>query len=112
MKTLADNSFFLVFEEVIRRDNQNRASDCWSAAGVTWRHSKHSFESEKYGFAMDAYEAIRPGKTGWTLLVVKEHWWAGKHGDVLRSTQWAKPLAGNRRAIFDWFKLRQKEFGL
>lgn len=111
MKSLADNAFFLVFEEVIRRDNQNRANDCWSAAGVSWRHAKHSFENEKYGFAVETYEAARPGKNGWTLLVVKEHWWAGKHGDVLKSTQWAKPLAGERRAIFEWFKQRQKEFG-
>jgi hypothetical protein len=111
MKSFADRNFFLLFEEIVRRDHQSRACDTWSAAGVDWRHGRHSFESDRFGFANETYEATRAGKKGWVLLVVKEHWWAGKRGDPVKTVQWAKPLAGSRAAIFAWLKERQREFG-
>jgi hypothetical protein len=111
MKSFADTSFFLLFEEIIRRDNPKR-DDIWTAVGVTWRHGRHTFESEKYGFAIDAYEATRPGKNEWTLLITKEHWWAGKRGDVVKTTQWAKPIKGSRQAVLQWLRQRQNELGM
>ncbi|HTT84635.1 MAG TPA: hypothetical protein VMF67_14245 [Rhizomicrobium sp.] len=108
MKSFADNSFFLLFEEIVRRDKPNEATDRWVTAGVSWQHARHSYQSADYGFAIETYEASSSSK-GWTLIVVKEHWWAGRNGDIIRSAHWAKPLRGNRTSIITWLRSRQRE---
>lgn len=109
MKSFADTAFFLLFEEILRRDRPKDGPDIWSANGVGWRHTRHSFEGHSYGFTVELYELEKAGKTGWALLVAKEHWWAGRHGEVIRSGHWAKPLSGNRASILAWLKGRQKD---
>jgi len=109
MKTFADNAFFLLFAEIIRKDKPKDAPDVWTAAGVTWRHSRHSYESQAYGFVTEIFQASTEAKGGWELIVVKEHWWAGRNGEVIRSANWAKPMRGNRSAIMAWLKARQRE---
>jgi hypothetical protein len=42
-------------------------------------------------------------------MVVKEHWWAGKQGEVIRSTNWAKPLKGRRASILAWLEQQKRE---
>lgn len=108
MKTFADTSFFLLFEEIIRRDNPRREHSVWSAGGVTWRHTRHTFEGQSYGFTVEVFEGTHAGKDGWALMVVKEHWWAGRQGDVVRSAHWAKPMKGSRSAIMAWLKQQQR----
>lgn len=109
MKTFADNSFFLLFDEIVRMDKPKDAPDVWSAAGVSWRHSRHSYEAHSYGFITEVYEITADTKSGWCLIVVKEHWWAGRNGEAIRTARWAKPLRGNRAAILSWLKSRQRE---
>ena len=109
VKSFADTSFFLLFDEVVRRGNPNRDSDVWTADGVTWTHTRHAFEGQSYGFTVEIFEGTRAGKDGWRLMVAKEHWWAGRRGDAVRSAHWAKPMKGSRQAILAWFKQRQRE---
>jgi hypothetical protein len=109
VKSFADTAFFLLFEEVLRKDRPKNGGDSWSAAGVAWQKSRHTFETNTHGFTIEVYEGRRTGRAGWIFLVVREHWWAGRHGDVVRSAHWAKPLAGKRSDIMAWFKARQKE---
>lgn len=59
---------------------------------------------------MEIYEAASTRKGDWSLIFVKEHWWAGRHGNDIRTTQWAKPMRGERRVVMAWFKERQKHF--
>ena len=109
MKSFADNSFFLLFEEILRRDKPKDTPGRWAVAGVKWHYERHSYESADYGFVVETYEAENTSKDGWALLVVKEHWWAGRHSNTVRSARWAKPLKGNRTAIMAWLKTRQRE---
>ena len=109
LKSFADTAFFRLFEQILLRDNPHREADTWTASGVTWNHTRHSFQASDYGFAIEVFEATRGGKDGWTLLVIKEHWWAGKHGEVMRSTNWAKPMKGRRQAILTWFEQQRPE---
>jgi hypothetical protein len=108
VKSFADTSFFLLFEEILRRDQPKDAADRWVTAGVSWLHARHSYQGGDYGFAVETYEASSSAKN-WTLIVVKEHWWAGRNGEVIRSAHWAKPLRGSRASIISWLKSRQRE---
>ena len=102
VRSFADRSFFMLFEAIVRRDNPQLALDTWTAHGVEWERARHSFAERRYGYTYDVFVAVRPGRTGWSLIVVKEHWWAGRHGDVVKSQYWAKPLKGARPAIVAW----------
>ncbi len=104
MKSFADRSFFAVFDELLRRDRPNHGPDTWTVAGVTWHRSRHTFETDSHGFAVETYEVVSPGRPGWSLLVAREHWWGGRQGETIRSAHWAKPLRGSRTAILAWFK--------
>ncbi|MGH6877146.1 MAG: hypothetical protein ACREHV_07165 [Rhizomicrobium sp.] len=108
MKSFADNSFFLLFDEILSRDKPKESPGRWAAGGVTWQYGRHGYESADYGFAVETYEVTSAAK-GWTLLVVKEHWWAGRNGETIRSARWAKPLRGNRTAIIAWLRSRQRD---
>jgi hypothetical protein len=109
VKTFADTSFFLLFEEILRRDKPKENPETWSAAGVTWHHTRHTFEGQSYGFTIEIYEAVCSTKGGWSLIIAKEHWWAGRHGEIIRSAHWAKPLRGKRTTIIAWLKERQRQ---
>jgi hypothetical protein len=109
MKSFADNAFYLLFDQIVRRDKPKDNPDVWTSRGVTWRHSRHSFETQSYGFTIELYELASSGKSGWSLLVAKEHWWGGRQGEVLRSTHWAKPIRGSRTAIIAWLKEQQRQ---
>lgn len=111
MKSLADAKFFRVFEAIVKRDNPQRDASTWMSAGVAWQHARHAFQAPNYGFAIEVFEGTRSGKNGWTLMVTKEHWWSGKHGDVIRSTNWAKPIKGQRSAVLSWFEEQRRELG-
>jgi hypothetical protein len=109
LKSFSDTAFFRVFEDVLRRDRPKDSPGHWSAQGVDWYYSRHNFEAPDYGFTMEVYEAVnRSAKGPWSFIVIKEHWWAGRHGNNIRSTQWAKPLRGDRAAIWAWFKQRER----
>ena len=109
MKTFADTSFYLLFDEIIRRDRPKDAPDAWVTDGVSWRRSKHSYETQTYGFVTEVYEVTSESGGGWALLVTKEHWWAGKNGETIRSAHWAKLLRGNRATIMAWLRGRQRD---
>jgi hypothetical protein len=70
--------------------------DRWSKHGISWERTQHSFAGPAYGFTLDSFLATHGGRTPWSLLTLKEHWWDGKHGDVVKAQQWAKPLTGDQ----------------
>ena len=112
MKSFTDTSFFLLFEQILRSDNPGLKLDRWSKHGINWERTKHSYTGSAYGFILDSFLAVRSGRNAWSLLILKEHWWAGSHGDAVKSQQWAKPLTGQRRHIFGWFAERKASLDL
>ena len=109
MKSFSDNSFYLLFDEILHRDRPKDSPAAWQAAGVSWHHARHTFEGQNYGFTIEVFEGVHTAKEGWALMVIKEHWWMGRHGETLRSTHWAKPMRGRRDAIMRWLKDRKRE---
>jgi hypothetical protein len=51
-----------------------------------------------------------PGRQGWTLMVVKEFWWAGNRDKELRSTRWAQLLGGRREDALAWMRKQEERF--
>jgi hypothetical protein len=80
----------------------------WKHRGVNWVHERHSFNGAQFSFGLDQYIISKPNPNGWSLLVVKEHWWSSPEEKILRSTQWAKPIMGSHARIRDWFLIEEK----
>jgi len=108
VKSFADYAFMRLFDELLRRDKPKEGPDKWSAHGVDWQHSRHSFETNGYGFSVETYELVHRTKD-WTLLVIKDRWWAGRNGEVIRTVHWGKVLRGNRATVMAWLKTQQRE---
>lgn len=78
-------------------------SEHWHVDGVDWRRQRHAFTGGGYSFAVEVHRLafLRPGKASWSLMVVTEHWW-GDGKEPLRTSSWARRLAGSSAAIFGW----------
>jgi hypothetical protein len=77
----------------------------WKYRGLEWQRTRHTFAGTLSGFAIDTMVMSKSEPSAWTILVVKESWWA-KDGSPLKSTQRVKPLAGNKQHIRRWIVLR------
>jgi hypothetical protein len=109
MRSFADKSFFLLFDAIIRHDNAGLSLDTWNARGVEWSRTHHNFGGPRYGFSLQVFVATHPGRRGWSLVVVKEHWWAGRRGESVKSQHWAKQMSGKRSTLVTWLKERKRE---
>ena len=108
MKGFSDNAFFLLFERIVSDGNPGLKLDHWTKYGVSWERVRHVFSGPSYGFTLESFLANKIGRNGWELLVMKEHWWAGRRGDVIKFQHWAKPMNGNRQDILKWFSENRK----
>jgi hypothetical protein len=110
MKNLAHPSFFHVFDLLLGNSNPGLRLASWTHNGVSWERERHSFAGSKHGLAIEIVTLTRPGKRGWSIMIVKEYWWAGKESKAIKSLRWAKPVCGQRSDIMQWF--RQQEASL
>jgi hypothetical protein len=110
MKSFASPSFFRLFDLLLSSTNPGLKLSRWSIEGVECERDRHSFSGPKYGITIEIFTLTRPGKRGWSLMVVKEYWWAGKDMDAMRMPHWAKLNAGQRADVFAW--LRRQELAL
>ncbi len=76
MKSFASPSFFRVFDMLVNATNRNLALSQWPIDEVDRERDRHSFTSPKYGLTVEVFTLTKPGKRGWSLIVVKEYWWA------------------------------------
>jgi hypothetical protein len=102
---LSSNSFLNRWHILHRATIPNPECAQWQVGGVTWRRQRHAFAGDGYSFAVEVHTLAFPreGKRAWSLMVVTEHWW-GRDKEVLRSTTWAKRLAGDARSIWNWVR--------
>jgi hypothetical protein len=107
MKSLARPSFFRVFDLLLGTTNPGLKLSTWINEGVNWERERHSFAGPKHGQAIEIVTITRPGKRGWSVMVVKEYWWAGKENRALKTGRWAKPIDGQRSDIMAWFRARE-----
>ncbi len=108
MKNLATPSFFRTFDLLLGASNPGLKLTQWSYDGVEWVRDRYSVTGRNHGFVIEINTLTRPGRHGWCLLVTKEHWWAGTHADAIKSTQWSRPVSGQRKDIIEWFRKHEK----
>ncbi|MEJ2435018.1 MAG: hypothetical protein P8Y53_18355 [Pseudolabrys sp.] len=102
MKTLASPSFFRTFDLLFDAGNPGAKLTHWNYDGVEWVRYRYSVTGPSHGFTIDIISLTQPGRRGWSLMVAKEHWWAG--GEAIKNAQWSRPVSGQRRDIIDWFR--------
>jgi hypothetical protein len=104
MKTFASASFFRVFELLLNSTNPGLKQRRWTIDGVECEYERHSFNGPRHGFAIEIFTLTREGKRGWSLMIVKEFWYAGKEYDAGRMPHWAKLTSGRREDVFAWLR--------
>lgn len=111
MKTLAQPSFFRVFDLLLGMGNPGVKLSSWTHDGVTWERERHSFTGPKHGLSIEILTLTHAGRHGWSIMVVKEYWWVGKESKAVKSTRWAKPIEGKRNDIMNWFRAQEAGLG-
>lgn len=106
MKNLAHPSFFRVFDLLLGATNTGLKLSSWTHDGVSWERERHSFSGSKHSLTIEIVRLTRPGTRGWSIMIVKEYWWAGKESKPIKSLRWAKPVSGQRSDILHWFRLQ------
>jgi hypothetical protein len=107
MKNLAQPSFFRVFDLLLSATNPGLKLSSWTRDGVDWERERHSFMGPKHGLTIEIVTLTKPGKRGWSVMIVKEYWWVGKESKAVKSVRWAKPIDGQRTDIMDWFRAQE-----
>jgi len=107
MKNLGHPTFFHVFDLLLGNTNPGLKLTSWTHDGVSWERERHSFSGSKHGLTIEIVILTRTGKHGWSIMVVKEYWWAGKESKPIKSLRWAKPVSGQRNDILHWFRLQE-----
>jgi hypothetical protein len=107
MRSFASPSFFRLFDMLMSASNPSLKHARWSFEGVDCEHERHSFTGRAHGFAIETFTLSRPGRRGWSLLVVKEFWWAGQSAGAARMTRWARPTGGRRGDIITWLRTQE-----
>jgi hypothetical protein len=108
VRTFASRSFFHTFDLLLAAANPNLALSSWSHDGVGCARERHSFAGGTHKFAVEVVTLTRPGRHGWTLMVVKEFWWAGNREKEPRSTRWAQLPSGRRDDALGWMRKQQE----
>ncbi len=107
MKSLAQPSFFRVFDLLLGATNPGLKLSSWTHDGVAWERERHSFTGSKHGQTIEIVTLTRPGRHGFSIMIVKEYWWVGKENRAVRAVRWAKPIDGERREIMNWFRAQE-----
>jgi hypothetical protein len=107
VKSFARPSFFRVFDLLLGTTNPGLKQSSWAYDGVTWERERHSFMGPKHGQTIEIFTLTRPGKRGWSVMIVKEYWWVGKESRAMKAVRWAKPIDGQRNDIMSWFRVQE-----
>lgn len=107
MRKIGDASFFRIVDRLLSAGTGRSPKTHWSIDGVEWRRERHSYAGTGHGFTIEVTTAIRTGRPGWTLRVVKEYWRDGR-GESTKDLQWAQVEAGSRADIVDWLKRQER----
>lgn len=103
LKSFADPALFRVISALVAEAGSDLSRATWQHRGKTWTKERHTFSSTACGFALDVYRIEHAQADAWTLLVVHEHWWDSR-GATIRSSHWAKHLAGSRTKALGWLR--------
>jgi hypothetical protein len=107
VRTFADPSLSRLIHTLLGEANSDLRRKTFAHRGANWTRERHSFNGAVCGFAVDRYLITKPNPNGWSLLFVKEIWW-DENDKTIRSTEWAKPLSGDRSKILEWLRSEER----
>jgi len=111
VKNFAHPSFFRLFDLLVSLTNPGLKRSHWTHDGVEFERERHSATGPKHGLAIEIFTLTRAGRRGWSLMVVKEYWWAGEESKALKNLHWARPTGGQRGDILSWLRAQEAKIG-
>jgi hypothetical protein len=111
MRSFANPSFFRLFDLLVSLTNPGLKRSLWTYGGVEFERTRHSFTGSKHGVAIEIFTLTRPGRRGWSLMVIKEYWWSGAESKALKNLRWARPTSGQRGDILAWLRTQEAKIG-
>lgn len=111
MKSLTHPTFFRLFDLLLSLTNPGLKRSHWTHDGVEFERERHSVTGPRHGLAIEIFTLTRAGRRGWSLMVIKEYWWAGDESKALRYLRWARPTSGQRSDILAWLRTQEARVG-
>jgi hypothetical protein len=111
VKNFAQPSFFRLFDLLVSVTNPGFKRSHWTHDGVEFQRERHSFTGPRHGLVVEIFTLTRSGRHGWSLMVIKEYWWAGEESRALKNLRWARPTGGQRRDILTWLQVQDGKIG-
>jgi hypothetical protein len=111
VKNFAQPSFFQLFDLLVGLTNRGLKRSHWTHEGVEFERERHSATGPRHGLTIEIFTLRRAGRHGWSLMVVKEYWWAGEESKALKNLRWARPTSGQRADILAWLRAQDAKIG-
>lgn len=111
MRSFGDPAFFRVFDLLLSLTNPGSKRSHWRHDNVDFERERHSVTNPRHGLAIEIFTLMRPGRRGWSFIVIKEYWWAGEESKVLKNLRWARPISGQRADILAWLRAQEAKIG-
>jgi len=111
MKSFGQPSFFRLFDLLVSVTNPGLKRSLWTHDGVEFQRERHSFTGPRHGLVVEIFTLTRSGRRGWSLMVIKEYWWAGEESKALKNLRWARPTSGQRADILAWLRAQDAKIG-
>jgi len=111
VKNFAHPSFFRLFDLLLSLTNPGLKRSHWTYDGVQFERERHSATGPRHGLAIEIFTLTRSGRRGWSLIVIKEYWWAGEESKALKNLRWARPTSGQRGDILSWLRAQDTKIG-
>jgi hypothetical protein len=111
VKNFAQPSFFRLFDLLVSLTNRGLKRSHWTHDGVEFERERHSAMGPRHGLTIEIFTLRRAGRRGWSLMVVKEYWWAGEESKALKNLRWAKQTSGQRADILTWLRAQDAKIG-
>jgi hypothetical protein len=111
VKNFAQPSFFRLFDLLVSLTNRGLKRSHWTHDGVEFERERHSAMGPRHGLTIEIFTLTRAGRRGWSLMVVKEYWWAGEESKALKNLRWARPIGGQRADILSWLRVQDVKIG-
>lgn len=111
MKSFGDPAFFRLFDLLLGLTNPGLKRSHWKHDGVEIERERHTATGPRHGLAIDIFTLTQQGRRGWSMMVIKEYWWAGEESKALKNLRWARPINGQRGDILSWLRKQESKIG-
>jgi hypothetical protein len=100
---LSTTAFLSTFDRLCRAADTIPGQTRWVAHGLAWSRDRHAYYSGDYSVTIEVVRVSSPGPKGWTLMVVREGWWAEDGREPIKTREWAHLNKGDRTKALSAF---------